>query len=146
MSTDDTRERRLGWHWLWFGPVCAAMLYSVEGHTAPNAFRLLKLGYHRWSWGALFSPSAFFCLVVMAASIYWPIQGLALTASFVTADDEMPRRYLIVILLVVAVFVLPFVTDFLTWGSFPFNIDNDGASRLRMIPFIPWPNGQFGEY
>ena len=82
----------------------------------------------------------------MAASIYWPIQGLALTASFVTADDEMPRRYLIVILLVVAVFVLPFVTDFLTWGSFPFNIDNDGASRLRMIPFIPWPNGQFGEY
>jgi len=40
----------------------------------------------------------------------------------------------------------PFVTDFLIWGSFPFNIDNDGVSRLRMIPFVPWPSGQFGQY
>ena len=82
----------------------------------------------------------------MAVSICWPIQGLALTASFVTADDAVPRRYLVAILLVAAVFVLPLLTDFLTWGSFPFNIDNDGVSRLRMIPFMPWPSGQFGEY
>jgi hypothetical protein len=88
MNTDDSRGRRLGWHWLWFGPICVAMLY-------------------RWSWGALLSPSAFFCLIVMATSIFWPIQGLALTASFVTADDEMPRRHLIAALLVAAVFVLP---------------------------------------
>jgi hypothetical protein len=121
------------------------MILFVEGHTAPNAFRLLKLGYQRWLWGALFSPSAFFCLGIMAGSVLWPIQLLMFTSATVTTDD-VPRRHIYAVLLIAAIFVLPFVTDFLIWGSFPFNIDNDGVSRLRMFPFIPWPSGQFGEY
>jgi len=54
------------------------------------------------------------------------------------------RRYILAIVL--AIFLLPFATDALTWGSFPFNIDNSGVHRRRIIPFIPWPEGKFGEY
>ena len=57
---------------------------------------------------------------------------------------DIPRRRIYITLIVAAIFVLPFVTDFLIWGSFPFNIDNNRISRLRMIPFIPWPDGHFG--
>jgi len=53
---------------------------------------------------------------------------------------------LYVLLIVAAIFVLPIVTDFLIWGSFPFTIDREGASRLRVIPFIPRPSGHIGEY
>lgn len=148
MKNQDYGGRRLGWNWLWFFPLCMAVLLLAERHTVLHALRLGKLAYQRWSWGALFSPSAYFCLCVILASVYWPIQGLRFAALIVTSDDvvETPRRYFWVFLLAVAILLLPFVSDALTWGSFPFNVDNAGIERLRMIPFIPWPDGHFGDY
>lgn len=146
MSDQSDSEKRLGWHWLWFAPLCAMVLFFVEGHTAPNAFRLLKLGYQRWSWGGLISPSTFFCLSMIAASVCFPVQWLVIAAGLIMECRDIPRRRIYITLIVAAIFVLPFVTDFLIWGSFPFNIDNNRISRLRMIPFIPWPDGHFGEY
>lgn len=83
---------------------------------------------------------------MIAASVCLPIQWLVFAAGLIVADRDIPSRRIHITLIVVAIFVLPFVTDFLIWGSFPFNIDNNGISRLRMIPFIPWPDGHFGEY
>jgi len=40
----------------------------------------------------------------------------------------------------------PIVTDTLIWGSFPLTFDNEGVARLRIIPFIPWPSGDYLEF
>jgi hypothetical protein len=149
MSTQDSSgERRLGWHWLWFLPLCLMILLVVELHTAHLAFVVLKLGYQRWDWGGLISPSAAFCLTVIAISIWWPILSLWFVTLLVKSADNMKasQRWLYSVLLIVGIFLLPFLTDALMWGSFPFIIDDEGVSRLRMIPFIPWPSGHFGEY
>lgn len=146
MNTYDTDAPRLGWHWLWFAPLCVVVLVFVEGHTVPYAFRLLKLAIARWLWVGLLSPSAYFCFCMLIASVYLPFQGLLFTAGFVTAEGGVARRRFHGILIVVAIFLLPVVTDFLTWGSFPFPVDSNGTGHLRIIPFIPWPSGHIGEY
>lgn len=140
----DQRPRRsgLGWHWVWFLPLCVLVLSLVERHTITYAVAILKLGWQRWSWGALFSPSAFFCLHVIAASVIWPIFGLGSVALLVAGGQ--PWRYSL--LLIVGIFLLPFVAEALMWGSFPFTFDADGIGRLRMISFVPWPCGDYGEY
>jgi len=146
VSTEDPsaqRQRRLGlgWHWLWFLPLCVGVLSVVERHTVAYAFAILKLGWQRWTWGSLFSPSADFCIIVIVASVLWPVIGLGIVAMLVA--DRRQWRYLV--LLIIGIFLIPFATDALFWGSFPFIFDDAGVARLRMIPFIPWPSGQFGE-
>jgi hypothetical protein len=48
-------------------PFAWTVLSAIERHTVTYAFAILKLGWQRWSWGALFSPSALFCLHVIVA-------------------------------------------------------------------------------
>ena len=147
-AQDSPGTQRLGWHWLWFLPLCGIVLLVVERHTVGLAFAILKLGYQRWSWGGLFSPSAYFCLSVLWLSVAGPLVGLSYIAALVKSPNELKarQRWLHSVLLVVGIFLLPFITDALMWGSFPFNIDDQGVSRLRLIPFIPWPSSAFGEY
>jgi hypothetical protein len=144
IGTEDLSRRwlGLGWHWLWFLPICVLMLALVERHTITYAFAILTLGWQRWSWGALFSPSALFCLHVVAASVLYPIFGLVSVVLLISA--RQPWRYSL--LLILGIFVLPFIAEALMWGSFPFTFDDQGIARLRMIPFIPWPTGHYGEY
>ena len=150
MKTQDHSQQQLGWHWLWFLPLCVMVLSLVERHTVTYGFALLKLGYQRWSWGIFFSPSALFCLHVLAASVSLPLVGLlcvALVAKNQSDWNLMARqRWLYSVLLIIGIFLLPFMAEVLMWGSFPFTFDSQGFSRLRMIPFIPWPSGDFGEY
>src|SRR5215470_8185849 len=99
VSAEDPSNRRvgLGWHWLWFLPICVLVLALVERHTITYAFAILKLGWQRWSWGVLFSPSAFFCLHVIAASVIWPIFGLVSVALLVAT--RRPWRYSLLLIL-----------------------------------------------
>jgi hypothetical protein len=144
INPEDRGNRRLGlwWHLVWFLPICVLVLVLVERHTMIYAFAIFGLGWERWSWGALFSPSAFFCLHAIAASVIWPTFGLGSVALLVAA--RQPWRYSL--LLILGIFLLPFVAEALMWGSFPFIFDDHGVARLRMIPFIPWPSGHYGEY
>lgn len=144
-NSQPTKEGKLGWNWLWFFPLCALVLWVVERHSVEHGFVLCKTAYQRWSWGALFSPSAYFCFSVIVFSVYFPIYSIVLIWSMATADG-LKRRYAYLFLLVAVVFLLPILIDAVTWGSFPFNIDNDGVHRLRLIPFIPWPQGPYGDY
>lgn len=148
MGADDSKRRGLGWNWLWLMPLSAAALLIVEMHTIPLALRLGRLALQRWSWGALISPSAYFCLGAIVASIYLPIHVLVLIPTALTSDEGRPSRkaQLLALLFIFLAFLLPFVTDALIWGSFPFNIDSNGIARLRFIPFVPWPDGNFGDY
>jgi hypothetical protein len=144
MRNEAEKKRRIGWDWLWFLPVCTLLLLLPERHTVQHALAILKLAYQRWSWGAIFSPSAYFCAGVIMASVSWPIYGLLLAA--VALQDVKNKRYVYALFVAITILLLPFVTDALTWGSFPFNVDNEGVHRLRMIPFFPWPDGGYGSY
>lgn len=137
---------RLGWHWLWFAPLAVVILLFVERHTIRFAFVVLELGYRRWDWAAFISPSAAFCLTVVVLSVYWPIFGLRAVKQLIKYRELNARqRWIYTGLPVIGIFLLPFLTDTLIWGSFPFIIDNDGYQRLRMIPFLPWPSGRYLE-
>jgi hypothetical protein len=142
-KVSEVRSSRwgLGWHWLWFLPVCVLVLGVIERHTIVLALAVLKLAWVRWKWAALISPSAAFCSGVLFCSVTWPIFGLAFVAALVSERKPWPYSLGII----VAIVLLPFVTDTLIWGSFPFVFDDQGVGRLRMIPFIPWPAGHFGE-
>jgi hypothetical protein len=113
----------------------------AERHTVVYGFVTLKLFWQRCPWGALISPSAAFCFAVVISSIIWPLYGLAAVAFL-----AMAKRWLCVIVMAVALLLFPLVTDILIWGSFPFTYDNAGVAQLRMIPFIPWPSGDYGEF
>src|ERR1041384_2947206 len=76
VATGTEDQRKIGWHWVWFLPYCLLVLLVVERHTVSYALTLLSLGYKRWLWVALLSPSAYFCLSVMLASITSPLYGL----------------------------------------------------------------------
>jgi hypothetical protein len=136
------RRLGLGWHWFWFLPLCAVVFLLVERHTVVYGFAALKLAWQRWSWAVLISPSAAFCLGVIAASIIWPLYGLGSVAFLVAARQQWHW----VLLIVASILLFPLVTDLLIWGSFPFTFDNERIARLRVIPFIPWPSGDYGEY
>jgi hypothetical protein len=135
-------KRGLGWHWLWFAPLCVLVLLVVERHTVVFGFLVQKLWWHRWDWGVSVSPSAAFCQSVIWFSVVFPLIGMWAIGSLVA--DRQQWRW--IILLVVVIFLSPLVTDFLIWGSFPFTFDNEGVARLRMIPFFPWPSGEYLQF
>jgi hypothetical protein len=137
---ESAANQRFGWHWAWYLPISVLVLLLVERHTVIYAIEVAKMTYRRWDWGALISPSAAICDAVVATSVALPILGILLIPSLVKTKRSGSAA-----LLLIAIFLLPFVTDTLIWGSFPFIIDDDGISRLRMIPFIPWPSGNYGE-
>jgi hypothetical protein len=59
---------------------------------------------------------------------------------------EASRRLLLTAVLVVAaIWVSEIFLQFLIWGSFPLPVDAQGNERLRLIPFLPWPNQPFWE-
>jgi hypothetical protein len=148
MRLGGPETRRVGWNWAWVLPLSAAALFVVEMHTIPLALKLGSLARQRWSWGALISPSAYFCLAVTISSVILPVQGIVVIPSVLSSAPESgeAKRRLLALLLIVLVFCLPFITDALIWGSFPFNIDGTGTARLRLIPFLPWPDAPFGQY
>jgi hypothetical protein len=136
------RRVGLGWHWLWFIPICIWVLLFIELHTVGLGFNLLKLAWERWSWVVLLSPSGAFFLSVISFSVTFPLFGLGVIGFLVAAR----QKWRWVLLIAAVILLLPVVTDTLLWGSFPLTFDSQGVARLRMIPFIPWPSGNFGEF
>jgi hypothetical protein len=150
MEPEAVESRPSRWHLLWLIPVCVLVFLFVEQHTIPLVWQLLKLARERWVWTVFFSPSAYFCWTVMIASVTWPCQGLIISLRLVRSHlrpgQSQAKVVGFAVLFVASVLVLPIVWDFLLWGTFPFNFDNEGVSRLRLIPFFPWPSGSPGEY
>ena len=141
METEKTKPRRfgLGWHWLWFAPLCVLVLLLVEEHTVKFGFIALRVAWERWSWGVVISPSAAFCLSAIVFSVVFPLYGLTTIGFLVAARAQWYWP----LLLAAMILLFPIVTDVLIWGSFPLTYDNEGVARLRMIPFVPWPSGGY---
>jgi hypothetical protein len=138
-------SHRIGWNWFWFAPLSLIILYFVETHTIPFGLVTLKLAFKRWTWGGLLSPSAYFCLSTVLLSVTYPVQGLLIAiTSLANGAETAKKRYLQAAVALAIVAILPFITDTLIWGSFPFTFDDAGIGRLRLIPFLPWPSGGYG--
>lgn len=143
-SGSSSKERRgIGWHWLWFGPLCVVVLWFFETYAVAHALQVTTLFFHRWNWLVLFSlATEFFSAAVMASVqvppaglmlIYWRLKGRNLSLGFVIAT-------------LVGVVGSLFLTDFVIWTSFPLPVDANGLGHVRMIPFLPWPDGPFGTF
>src|ERR1700722_1363603 len=110
----------LGWHWVWFIPLCVLVLANVEWHTVRFGWVALKLAWERWLWAAVFSPSAVFCLNIIFFSVAAPFIGLLGIGALIEARQNRVWIPLIILLIL----LLPVVSDTLIWGSFPLTIDN----------------------
>ncbi len=50
-SGSSSKERRgIGWHWLWFGPLCVVVLWFFETYAVAHALQVTTLFFHRWNW------------------------------------------------------------------------------------------------
>jgi MFS family permease len=59
---------------------------------------------------------------VIFASVVWPLYGLASVAYLIAGKQQW--RW--ILLIIGAIVLLPLLTDFLIWGSFPLPIDQQG--------------------
>lgn len=135
---------RVGWNWLWFGPVCLIILYFVELHTVHLAVLTVRLVARRWSWVGLLSPSTYCYFGTVLTSVSFPFRALWFAKASLSSNQITAKhRYILVGAAVVSVILLPLITDTLIWGSFPFQFDDSGVGRLRLIPFVPWPSGGY---
>jgi len=125
------------------------ILYYVELENIVVVLRNLKWVFKPLSWKSLLSPSAVVFNIANIATIFVPIIIILIIPIFF--DKEQPtlwnkeqyfykRRYLWTALAIISIFVLMFILTVIIWGSYPVIIDEEKNIRLRMIPFIPWPN------
>jgi hypothetical protein len=54
-----------------------------------------------------------------------------------------PKRHLMAVVTPVMVILAVILLQVILCGSYPLGYDADGTERLRMIPFIPWPDRPF---
>jgi len=144
MAEDSPKELSgIGWNWLWFGPAILFVLIATERHTIPYAWMIVKLYIKRWHWIGVISPSAGLCFAVLITSVTVPFIGVLQACEWL-ADRSQSKRVIRVMILLIFILILPFITDTLVWGSFPFTYDDAGYGHIRFIPFIPWPSGGYG--
>lgn len=126
---------------LWFIPLS---LWIVDYFVLPNArsgYQNILLGLHRFTWGVLFSPSAYLFLAAVFESLYLPIQLLFTMPIFFVRDaPRYKRRYILSFCTAIAIAVSAILLQFVIVGSFPLPLDKDGYIHLRLIPFFPWPD------
>lgn len=84
--------RGIGLDLLWFLPLAAYMLLTIEGAAISSAYQNLAALYHRFDWGVLISPSTIVFLSDICASVGLPIQ-LVMLIPFVVFDrtNEMAQ-------------------------------------------------------
>jgi hypothetical protein len=121
----------IGINFRWIFAVGAAFIFLAAVVAA--MMNIEKL-WRDWSWGFLLSPSAW----AFSATLYMTI---ALPITMIRKDYRMGFLESLFTLLILVVWF--FVCQFILWGSFPLIHDPDGTQRIRMIPFIPWPNRSF---
>jgi hypothetical protein len=137
-----------------YAAIAAIGVVVSEVHTVTYALIVASLAWHRWDWGGLISPSAYLCWAVLLWSVFGPLMFAGVGWSSLRArswlrsgDDpaELGPSYLAGALFCLAmIFAVPYIADFLIWGTFPFTFDQAGAGYLRVIPFFPWPSRALG--
>jgi hypothetical protein len=98
-----------------------------------------------WHWFYLFSPSVDVYMTTLVSVIFIPIRALILLTAMVSSKEKLTlKEHLSFIAIWVALlFGGLLLAHVINWGSFFVDYDIDGTQRLRIIPFIPWPNRPF---
>jgi hypothetical protein len=108
---------------------------------------LLKLARDRWSWAVLISPSAAVCASAVIFTLTAPLAApFSLAAVLTTREWSVGKRYGLFLVGLFVFVASMFVAQAVIWGSFPFEIDREGYYRIRMIPFLPWPERKYLEF
>lgn len=121
--------------WLLAGALSLTHLSWVIG-TASVIFR-------HWSWFYLLSPAADLCLGLMFYILFCPLQWAGAASAYIAGHDRWTGKTRAVLVAVAVLVGTLFVLHFVIWGSFPIGYDKTGHERLRLIPFIPWPDNPF---
>ncbi len=128
----------------WYVPLVVAVLFYFVIPDITSGFNNIRLVFHRWSWGIFISPAAYIFFTSVLASVLLPIQLLlAIPIFFDSAGPMYPRRHKLSLAVAVGLAVACFLLQLLIWGSFPLPVDSEGYIRLRLIPFLPWPEHPF---
>jgi len=117
-------------------------------------YDLLQTEFRRWTWAIFISPSAYVFSAVVVGAIVEPVSMLLLIPAFLfpimRGEVEIHPTYrrpyvwgLFVVIGIVGILAIEFLNLTVMWGSFPLVVDAQNFIRLRMIPFIPWPDGGF---
>jgi hypothetical protein len=151
MASEDVSSRDYG-RWVLFA-ICYGLLWLVFiAAVFPVLhldYDLLQTEFRRWSWAIFISPSAYVFFGALIDTAAAPVWMLLLVPAFFSkqSDGEVnptyKRRYAWTFLVIAGIFVIEIVNLTIMWGSFPLGVDAQHYIRLRMIPFIPWPDGGF---
>ena len=97
------------------------------------------------SWGVLLSPAAYLYFTTLISTIFFPVQMLSVIPTYfdMKATGLYSRRYKWTLLTLVGICAGEFLKLALIWGSFPLEVDSSSHVRLRLIPFLPWPDREF---
>lgn len=135
----------MGKNRIWYALLWVLLLWALIPIVHFD-YDLLRLVFRRWTWGLLISPAADMFFALLSGSIAGPILMLLLIPLFFANQKENAkynRRYSWTLLLLLGIVVGEFVIVTLMWGTFPLEVDAQNYIRLRMLPFIPWPDRQF---
>jgi hypothetical protein len=127
------------------------ILYYVELENIIVALQNVRWVFKTLSWKSfllILSPSAYVFYIANLLTISVPIVILFIIIPIIIWNREQfpdfyKRRYLWTALAIISIFVLMLILTVIIWGSCPVEIDGERNIRLRMIPFIPWPNSPF---
>ena len=138
----------MSYNLIWYVCLCIWICYYVILENIIVAYLNITWTINTLKWkGVLlsfFSPAADLFYFVTFLTVISPIAILFFIPNFFREDTPFfKRRYLLSILTVPLIFLLMFILLFIAWGSSPVIIDSDQKIRVRMIPFIPWPNHPF---
>jgi hypothetical protein len=133
---------------IWYIPLFVMVAVFVVVPTARAEYGIAQILFRRWSWGAFFSPSAYVFFASALASLVVPFQMLLFVRGFFEPEWEPAyrRRYFWTLCTVFAIVAVLFLLQVVMWGSFPLEVDTHRYVRLRLIPFLPWPERPFLVY
>ena len=125
---------------IWYIPLSVAVFFYLVIPDIISGYHNVTLVINRFSWLVFVSPAAYTFFSCVLASVFLPVQlMLMVPALFDRESSTYGRRYLWSFGIVMAIAVACFILQVIIWGSFPLPVDHEGYIRVRMIPFLPWP-------
>jgi hypothetical protein len=136
--------RTLRYDLLWFAPVFIwifqyIVLQNVVAGYGTSRYIIDKLGME-----TVMSPSAYMYFLSLFAAILAPVMIYSrIPGLFEETSRHYRRRYLLAFGLIASIWISAVAFQFVLWGSFPVIKDRQGQLRIRMVPFLPWPETPF---
>ena len=125
---------------IWYIPLSVAVLFYFVIPDITSGYHNVMLVFSRFSWLVFISPAAYVFFSCVLASVFLPVQLMLIVPLFFNRESStFGRRYLWSAGVVVGIAVACFILQVIIWGSFPLPVDSEGYIRIRMIPFLPWP-------